>query len=112
MPRKNKFKAQQVIDAITKAKGILVVAAKSLGCSRTTVYNYMNKYPTVQAAYDEINESALDFAEGKLMELIRAGNLTAIIFYLKTKGKKRGYVEQKAVEQIGEITINVKRQRN
>ena len=42
----------------------------------------------------EARESALDEAESELMKLIRAGNLTAIIFFLKTQGKSRGYSER------------------
>ena len=39
-------------------------------------------------------EAILDFAESKLKQEINDGNITAIIFFLKTKGKIRGYVEK------------------
>ena len=32
--------------------------------------------------------------EGQLLSQIRRGNITAIIFFLKTKAKHRGYVER------------------
>jgi hypothetical protein len=43
---------------------------------------------------------ALDLAESKLHEEILGGNTAAIIFFLKTKGKKRGYVERQEVESV------------
>ncbi len=42
----------------------------------------------------EARESSIDLAESKLIEAIKAGNLTAIIFFLKTQGKSRGYSER------------------
>ena len=42
----------------------------------------------------EARESSVDLAESKLIEAIKNGNLTAIIFFLKTQGKSRGYVER------------------
>jgi len=86
-----------MIDAIQDAKGILTVAARKLGCSRTTVYRYMTRYPTIKDAYEEANESNIDFVETKLMEQIGKGNITAIIFFLKTKAKHRGYIERQEV---------------
>lgn len=95
--RHNGYSAAEMIEAIQGAGGILAQAAKGLGCSRTTVYNYLRKFPTVQAAYDEANETALDFSEFKLMQHIRQDNLTAVIFHLKCKGKERGYVERQEI---------------
>ena len=40
----------------------------------------------------------IDLAESKLMENIEDNDNTSIIFFLKTKGKKRGYIEKQEVE--------------
>ena len=38
-----------------------------------------------------------DFAESELMKLIKDGNVAATIFFLKTQGKARGYIERQEV---------------
>jgi hypothetical protein len=40
---------------------------------------------------------ALDTAESALFNQIKEGNVTSIIFYLKTKGRRRGYVERQEI---------------
>jgi len=99
-----KYTAQQMIDAIQDAKGILAAAARKIGCSRTTVHRYVNNYATVKDAYEEANETNIDFVESKLMEQVNSGNITAIIFFLKTKAKHRGYVERQEV--VGELAVS------
>lgn len=89
-----KFTAEQMIRAIHEASGILAAAARILGCSRTTVHRYVNQYATVKAAYEEANESMIDFAEQQLFKNIKAGKEASIFFFLKTKAKHRGYVER------------------
>jgi hypothetical protein len=51
-----------------------------------------------KAAVEELSDVAIDFAESQLHKQIKDGNSTATIFFLKTKGKKRGYVERQEVD--------------
>ena len=51
----------------------------------------------------EIENIALDFAESQLHKQISEGNTTATIFLLKTKGKKRGYIERQEIQHDGSI---------
>ena len=94
---KEKFTANQVIDALREKHGNLSAAARFLGCDRHTVARYINTYPTVKAVADEERETLIDFAENQLFQQVKDGNITAIIFTLKTIGKSRGYVERQEV---------------
>ena len=91
---KERYTAQQVIDALRKARGIMAVAAKLLGCTRYTVYNYIARYPTVAKAYQEQRDTIVDIAEGKLVAMLDAGEWPAVKYTLSTLGRNRGYVER------------------
>lgn len=93
----NRYTAEQVAQALKDANGIVRYAAQRLGCSRLTVYNYMKKYASVKQAHEDARENQIDYVEGKLLEQINSGNITAIIFYLKTQAKHRGYTERQEV---------------
>jgi len=92
-----RYKAQEVIDAIYEADGILAQAARILGCTRQTVHNYVNRYATVKDAYHSAREANIDHAERKLMDAVDGGSVTAIKFLLATVGKHRGYVRRQEV---------------
>jgi hypothetical protein len=49
-------------------------------------------------AVKDIQESAIDFAESSLHQQIKDKIPSSTIFYLKTKGKNRGYVEKQQIE--------------
>ena len=74
-------------------------AAKSVGIGRDTHYRWMREDPDYRKEVESVEGIALDFAESGLHEQIMDGNITAIIFYLKTKGKVRGYIERSEVVQ-------------
>ena len=90
--------AEQVSAALQAADGNLTAAASALQISRQSVYNYISRYE-LQDVLDQSREKMGDEAVGQLHRLVREGNLGAVIFYLKTQHKARGYVERQ--EQTG-----------
>lgn len=107
-----KYDVQDMVKVIEQSRGLLTHAADALGCDRKTIYNYAKEYPEVQAAIDSARDRMTDVAEGKLFQKISEGDNTALIFYLKTQGKKRGYVERQEVTgaEGGEMTVRVVRE--
>jgi hypothetical protein len=89
--------------ALEQSLGIVTSAAKEVGIDRTTHYLWLKDDEKYKAAVDSIQDITLDFAESQLHKQIKDGEVTSTIFYLKTKGKKRGYVER--VEQ--DVSINL-----
>ena len=85
---------KKLLKALESSSGNISLACKSCKMSRQSFYQYCKEDPDFKQAYDNINESTLDNAEDKLQGLINESNITAIIFYLKTKGKHRGYCER------------------
>ena len=69
---RRKFSDAKMIEALESARGVQAAAARSLGCNRVTVARYIADLPKVGGAYESINESQLDFAEGRLTQLIVA----------------------------------------
>jgi hypothetical protein len=87
-----------MLDALEKSLGVVTAACKTVGVGRTTHYLWMDTDPDYKAAVEELSDVAIDFAESQLHKQIKDGNSTATIFFLKTKGKKRGYVERQEVD--------------
>ena len=96
---------RSMLKALEKSLGVVTTAAKAAKIDRQTHYNWMEKDPNYKAAVESIADIALDFAESQLHENMRRGSDAATIFYLKTKGKRRGYVEKTEVEHSGGMKI-------
>lgn len=102
-PTKSDILKKEIITALEKSLGIVTTACKNVGIARSTFYDWYNNDIEFKNNVDDIGEVGLDFAESKLFEQISDNNSTATIFYLKTKGKKRGYVERQELVQRVDI---------
>lgn len=100
------IKKDLMIEALEKSLGVVTTALKycedkGVHIARSTFYDlWMKKDKVFKSRVESIEGIALDFAESQLHKNIRDGNVVATIFYLKTKGKKRGYVERQEYEDI------------
>ncbi len=85
---------EKFLEALAHGYGIIATACEAISIGRSTYYRWYNADPDFKERVDEITETQVDFVESKLMQSINANDTTAIIFYLKTKGKKRGYTDK------------------
>ena len=116
---------KDVVDALSECHGIVTDACRKADVPRSTFYKWMNEDEEFKKAVDDTQEEAIDFVEGQLFKKINGVTTTktnqegeeygtydippsdtAIIFYLKTKGKKRGYVERQEI--AADVNVNAK----
>lgn len=72
-------------------------SCEAANITRRTFYNWKEDDEDFRNEVIACEEALLDLAESKLMENINKGATPELIFYLKTKGKKRGYVERQEI---------------
>jgi len=73
-------------------------ACKIIRIARQTYYNWMDEVDDFSHLLNEVKEEAIDFVESALMAKIEEGDIRAIIWFLKTKGKSRGYSEKAEID--------------
>lgn len=120
---------KKMLEALEESYGIVTRAAQIAEVPRSTFYEWLSTDLEFKAAVEAVNDIAIDFVESKLFEringvVVQTGEVdgepitykqppsdTAMIFYLKCKAKKRGYVERTEISgpdgqpiQINNIT--------
>lgn len=81
-----------------KSLGVISTACKQTKITRQTYYNWINSDDEFKEQVNDIQEAQKDYVESKLIENIEKNDTTAIIFYLKTKAKDRGYTNKEEIE--------------
>jgi len=125
-PQNLTIKKDAMIQALTTSLGNVTEAAETVGMSRETHYDWLKNDAEYSAAVASLKNVALDFAESQLKKLMEgaerqalthdgeivtikdAPNTSAVIFYLKTQGKQRGYIERQELStEIKSINITI-----
>jgi hypothetical protein len=123
---------ENALVALRNSLGVIKDACSISGIPRRTFYYWIEVDPDFKKQVDEIKEESVDFVESKMFERIKGYEHEAvkifppkksgekpiqvtytehyppseslIQFYLKTKGKDRGYVEKQQIEHSGFIS--------
>lgn len=102
MLTKNQIK---FLDSLRENLGIVSKAAHNCGLHRNSHFNWYKENEEYRNEVDAITEECIDVVENELLnKIVDERDTTSIIFYLKTKGKKRGYVEKQELDVRGETT--------
>ena len=101
------IKKGAMIESLEQSLGVVTTACKVVGISRETHYRWMKEDEEYRKKVEGLIDVALDFAESQLHKQIRDGNSTATIFFLKTKGKNRGYIERQEIHNTGDNLFNI-----
>jgi hypothetical protein len=113
MNKSRHIKKEAMLQALENSLGVVTVACKKTDTPRSTYYKWLKEDEEFAQAVKEIENIALDFAESQLHTQIKDGSTSATIFYLKTKGKKRGYIERSELDLSSgdepiKINVNIK----
>ena len=97
-------KKEKFLKQLSENLGNVSESCKALNISRQTFYRWKEADQQFKESCDNVPEELLDLAESALLAEINSpksrGHTTAYIFYLKTKGKSRGYIEKQEVELV------------
>ena len=99
-------KKETFLASLLNTDGNISKACSQTNISRGTIYNWIKKDDAFKEKVSYVAEELLDMAENQLIKQIREGNLTATIFYLKTKGQARGYIEKQYVHQTRTMALD------
>ena len=98
-------KKESFLETFERSACNISMACKKHNIARQTFYNWTKKDKTFADAVKDAQEGLLDLAESMLHKKVREGNTAEIIFLLKTKGKKRGYVERQEFAGVDEAPL-------
>lgn len=101
MANRTEHHKKAMLEALEKTLGVVTKACEMVGIGRTQYYTWLKEDEEFAQQVQDIENVALDFAESSLHEQIKDKIPTSTIFYLKTKGRKRGYIETKDITNNG-----------
>jgi hypothetical protein len=93
-----KQKKEKMIQALEQSLGVVAQAVRRVGIDRKTHYNWLESDPEYKEAVREIENIALDEVESIFLDMVRSKDRACVLYYLRTKGKRRGYGSEHSKE--------------
>lgn len=102
---------EEIVKLYLKKSCNITSTCSALNISRQTWYRWLKDDVSFKTLLNDAEESLLDNTETMLYKKVTEGDMTAIIFTLKTKGKKRGYTERVEFEDITDTVVLTREQK-
>lgn len=100
---------KKLLIALTNSLGVVTPACKEVGISRERFYYYYNEDEEFKKAVDDIQNIQCDFVESQFFKKINEGSEKSILFYLRYRGRNRGYTDSVDLTTAGkELNSDVK----
>lgn len=110
----HKITEAQLLEAIQGTQGLISKIQKKLegiikeSIGWDAVKRHLDKYPSCAEAIQAEKEAVLDLAENNIFQALSQKDLATSKWYLKMKGKERGYVEtQEIITNADPLNINL-----
>ena len=108
-----KITKEQFLECIKGSQGLLSKVQKKLEAatgetwSWETVRNYVDKWEEAQEAVKAEKEAMLDIAENNIFRDMVNGDVGTSKWYLRMKGKERGYEDTPVIKLDNEDPLNI-----
>lgn len=88
----------RMIEALKASLGVVTPALNTANVGRSTYYRWLDDDADFKKEVEALSELTIDFVESQLYRQIQAGEVASTLFFMKTKGKKRGFQESKELD--------------
>lgn len=93
-----KIKQKAFLKILEKNLGVVTPSCAEFGIDRGTYYDWLKADPEFAQAVESLSDVALDFVEHTMLQRVKEKSDACIIFIMKTRGRKRGYVERQELK--------------
>ena len=105
---KRKIPSRKALEeALKENRGNMAQTARVFHCDRSTICHLVNNDPQLRDLVTELADEFLDEAESNFYKHVEDGNLTALIFFLKTQGRHRGWSERLEIMPLTRQDIQI-----
>lgn len=104
---------EDMLEAIKGSQGLVTKIQKKLEAAKgtkicwDTVDKYVHKWEACELAVKAEKEAMLDLAENNIFKELESGDTSTSKWYLKMKGKARGYVETQDIRMTNTDPLNI-----